>query len=423
MFTRQIERMQELRGGDVSAQVIDLLSSLLGNCQQPLEHRAPVTISVQNPAAPVSYFDDLTAFSAILAENPIGVIDTDPERNRFGWAGFFRGPVNIRPNNINGIGLVIVGGAHFNNLFIDNIYNHDGTPYRPLITQYARAQRNWEKNSGNPRVLVRLLDAWGGSETGTSFYVYIRQQFPDGTKHSDPNVIVGQDISFFYDSESTPVTTDPGAWDDKIGMVKLWHKIYDDSEDSIGKFDSNKTYSGWGLMDGVHNSGANGGSGIDMQDFFARGQIGTDACNNTERGTDRHNHNISLDGSETGIKVYDPDNSGDLSSDFPAHRAHVHRIGTHCGVQDFTSTSTELAGYLITELADEHTATGPFYSSTEKESEVDHSSAHDDITLRHGVNDPGHSHLGEAFENLHLPPYKYLHFIERVDNSFEQLGV
>lgn len=298
---------------------------------------------------------------------------------------------------------------------------------------YGKAQRNWNQSGGawgEGYVSVRFLDTGiGGTEVGAAFNASFAMEQPTaGTRRRDPNVVGGDEIMLAVDQFNNVVVVDPGAWDDRIGMIKLWHDVYDDGADSLGKFDASKTYSGWGLMDAVHNSSANGGSGIDMQDFFPRGQVGTDACDNTENGTDRHSHTASLEESFTGIKVYDPDNSGDLSSDYPAHRDHRHLGGSHCGQCDLEQVSTpDASTYLIVSFADDHSDDFKWYSSgaVEMGAGGSHSSASDHaaITLRHAVNDPGHSHVGDINEALHLPPYKFLHFVERVRNSFETLGV
>lgn len=128
------------------------------------------------------------------------------------------------------------------------------TDYRP---RYCRAQHQWYKNSGNPRVSVKALTGYGGTETGAAFYVYLRSTHYG----KDPNVHIGQDFLYQQDIDGEYITLDPNCYDDAIGTVKELEEDYTTSV--YGTLSGGKPISGWAFQDGALNSTANGGSGKD----------------------------------------------------------------------------------------------------------------------------------------------------------------
>ena len=128
---------------------------------------------------------------------------------------------------------------------------------------WGRTQTQWQKNSGDPRVIIRQVTGWPGrtsaTTSGANFWCYLPP-----TNNSDPNISGGVNIPYVLDQDGFAVCVGDYL-DAKIGSVRQWVGAKADIP------------SGWGLMNGVANSAGNGGSGFAMvtvyDQYFA---LGTD---------------------------------------------------------------------------------------------------------------------------------------------------
>jgi hypothetical protein len=142
---------------------------------------------------------------------------------------------------------------------------------------WGRTQANWEENTGDPRVSVKLVaNRTSTTVIGDAFYVYLPR--PNG---HDPNVLSGYNIPFFYDANGDAVCIGD-YMDQKVGTV-----VFRVNASPPG---------GWVKMDGTANAA---GSALDARRRFVRapyddadiGDIGGDDTDATS--TDyKHNHYI-----------------------------------------------------------------------------------------------------------------------------------
>jgi hypothetical protein len=140
---------------------------------------------------------------------------------------------------------------------------------------WGRTQANWEENTGDPRVSVKLVaNRTSTTVIGDAFYVYLPR--PNG---HDPNVLSGYNIPFFYDANGDAVCIGD-YMDQKVGTVVL--RV---NESPPG---------GWVAMDGTANTS---GSSIDARRRFIRapgadlgsvGDVGGDIDDNST--SFKHNH-------------------------------------------------------------------------------------------------------------------------------------
>ena len=274
---------------------------------------------------------------------------------------------------------------------------------------YVIAQHNWRLDS---TVSVKLWN--GAAAVGAAFFAKLSYAGVSGAHHGDPNVVKGDVLMCMVDKNNDPVIIDPMAWDQPIGSVKGWIKAYNDDPDNLGGTDGGTYFSGWGLMNAVANSSGNGGSGRDWQDFFLRGAQGTGVPSTTAFGEDRHTHIVSLLYAYTGITV-----------SVTAHPSHVHKMLSHCGTCQLAADGGGQSTYLITGFVDDHVSGPNAWTGIQKLASSSHSSDHDDLTLDHEVYtlDPGHTHTAVVGDAPNFPPYKEVHWLERVDNSFDTIGV
>ena len=143
------------------------------------------------------------------------------------------------------------------------------------VTYWGIAQHNWQDNLVDcPYVMVKLCeDCDGTNPTGDEIEVLLPR-----ANDSDPNVIAGEVIGYLGASDGTYVcVTD--YMDCRIRTGKLWTGAASDIP------------AGWATMDGTANSGPNGGSGINVNQKFLRGQTG--ASGNTG-GEPNHTHVIEV---------------------------------------------------------------------------------------------------------------------------------
>jgi hypothetical protein len=291
--------------------------------------------------------------------------------------------------------------------------------------RYCVAQNQWEKNSGNPRVVVKALTGWAGSETGEVFHVYLRAGYGSGGRSRDPNVRIGQKFTYTLDHEGVPISTDAACWDDPIGTVKELEVAWNASglDAQVG----GKYISGWALQNGVINATSDGGSGKDWST-----NNGTPPSGQSEwppiyqapfDGTNQppgnqllpagaslaHNHAIIPAPAYTGVGVAVAD-----------HPDHIHDIGCATTTTPVPGGGSEYIG--IINLVNQVTPQGVFYTGTPKDPST--SFPYSAMTLSHSVSvsDPGHYHADTIVPTYQPVWYKRVLKIERVDNSFEVLG-
>ena len=292
-------------------------------------------------------------------------------------------------------------------------YDWKNGEYFPVAAEsrafQVKAQYNWRTSN------VVSCKLWSeGAEVGAAFDVKLcnlGSPSDAGYVHGCPNVIKGQVIWVMKTHTNEVVCIDSTAWDWPIGSVRLSTTAYNGT---------NPPYSGWAFMDGTSNATSYNGSGIDMRNYFPRGQVTkTDADTDTARGTSSHSHYITIDPSYANITVYDPDRSGDLGVEtYPRHQEHIHTLQGcgKCEIYDPDGDPSDDNLYYL--AAGGGATTNEHLTSTEKDDDYPYST----INLRHAVYDPGHVHEGQAVGESHIPPYKTLHYLERVDNSHDTMG-
>jgi len=268
--------------------------------------------------------------------------------------------------------------------------------------RWAVAQHNWDYSGGNSpsqgggmsTVLCReATDFRGNGTTGnTDITIYLPV-----TPGDDPNVVEGTVIAFFEMNDGTFMA--PGYGDDQIGTVR---------HDITGNAVSPK---GWGVMDGSDNSKLKGGSALDIatNKRFLR-QWDVVGSNKGTGGAESDSvtvgaHSGSAMDSSISISNHSAGNTGNTTISDAA--AHTHGL-----------TSTTIA-------------TGTFSSATVATpdntglpiSDITHS-AHNHTTpaLSHSIS--GSSSLSHSAVSVDtLPPFLYVAFLERLNNSRTGLGL
>lgn len=282
---------------------------------------------------------------------------------------------------------------------------------------YVQAQHNWNTS------LYFAAKFWNpstGLAEGSEFNVDLAKATVAGANTRDPNVVKGMVLACSVDQYGTPFCIDPSAWDDPIGTIKAWWKAYNSDEGNIGGQITGTYISGWARMDGTINGTSVGGSGIDMKGYFPLGKTGsaTTAPDNTAGGSTSHGHDLSIDGTVVDVTVDD-------------HPDHTHPMGEY-GLTLRYNPDTPYRGTSWTDGAlvpwdDDHPTDGfgnsPAYTGPPTEYSVSHSSNHGYVTLDHAVTVDSHGHTGTADDASHIPPYKAIHFIERVNNSYNLIGI
>jgi len=270
--------------------------------------------------------------------------------------------------------------------------------------RWAVAQHNWDysgsdspsQGGGMSTVLCReATDSQGNGTTGnTDITIYLPV-----TPGDDPNVVEGTVIAFFEMNDGAFMA--PGYGDDQIGTVR---------HDINGSATSPK---GWGVMDGSDNSKAKGGSALDIatNERFLR-QWATVGDNTSTGGAETDSVTV---GSHSGGSVdsaitISNHSSGTSGSTVISDSAdHVHGLDNSTQVGDggggtpvnvVTDNQTQLPLANITHGA--HTHTIPALSHT-----ISGSSS-----LSHG-----------AVSVDTVPPFLYVAFLERLNNSRTGLGL
>lgn len=438
------------------------------------------------PSPAVAYNADLPLFAALQAQNYTGFWGGDApniEVDR-GLAAFFRGPVRIDANlfDLRRIGLVVNNAIWCQRIYVGSIYDLNGDPYEfghtyrhegvtvgtqtttnllngpgytwtaseDLVndeievslnidfgkettitvnsqvvnassqTFWIKCQHCWNESG---YVTAKVLASYGGLELGTEFNAYFTDYNPADKL---PIAYKGQKLLCTLESDGTVRIIDDNAFGPPLGTVR-WIARLSFSESDFQIMDGSVNISGWGVQDSAANDPTNyAGSGMDWSTddgvtgaqyppIYLYPKVGgvTNALNEGSGGSITHDHTVLTDAGFADL------------ADHPHHR---HRFAVHCGTFHFLTGAAEdpgsALGYLLTELEDRHDDFGlPVYTGNELDSINSHTSSdvHEAITLTH--EDAGHAHTGDTGGAYQLVHRKSLCPIERVKNSFQQLGI
>ena len=268
------------------------------------------------------------------------------------------------------------------------------------------AKTNWESNrpSSCDSVDINPVDNCEGDNpvTGTTVTVML-----PSSAEQDPNVIAAEVIAYQMAAGSQHVCVSDYV-DDKIGTVKMW---------ALG---SAGIPPGWAIMNGSANSS---GSAIDMTGFFPRGAA---AASNTGGGTSSHTHNIDivvfphfveeLSHTHTAIPTLPPHTQAELThnhgqnettpTDFDVWENDSEQhlpVGRPADCTDGPIGPVD--GVVGLGTCGSGDAWGPLYH---------------DINVEILPGNPpqlDHTAVGTIDSAQHIPPFKDLIFIERIDNS------
>jgi len=270
--------------------------------------------------------------------------------------------------------------------------------------RWAVAQHNWDYSGGNSpsqgggmsTVLCReATDFRGNGTTGnTDITIYLPV-----TPGDDPNVVEGTVIAFFEMNDGTFMA--PGYGDDQIGTVR---------HDITGNAVSPK---GWGVMDGSDNSKLKGGSALDIatNKRFLR-QWDVVGSNKGTGGAESDSvtvgaHSGSAVDSSIAITTH---SSGTTGSTVISDAAlHVHELDNSTQVGDggggtpVNVVTNNLTDGVVGDIThSSHTHTIPALShSASGSSSLSHSAVSVDT----------------------VPPFLYVAFLERLNNSRTGLGL
>ena len=282
------------------------------------------------------------------------------------------------------------------------IVGSDLRPYR-----WAKATYNWEHSGTSPSlgggrgwVMARECEDLNGNHIqGDLVKIYLPTN-----PGQDPNVITGDVIGFSRSKDGTYVAS--GYGDDRVGSIRMGVQ-------------GDKGVRGWGVMDGTKNSKVNGGSGLNAGDKFMRmwtstsdvGNTGGAASNSTTVAVTDHN----ISDIASGIGTHSGSDVAGTLSDHPASGlSHKHEvsdttIGTGTTSTVGVLTGDSVGGTFYTKLAN---AGGSDLAHSGSGS-LSHSGSG---TISHTVTVNGGSGVPT------IPPYMYVAYLERLDNSRTRLG-
>ena len=269
--------------------------------------------------------------------------------------------------------------------------------------RWAVARHNWDYNpkssvppsrGGKTSIVVcKECDSHLGNNTAGKDEITIYLPVPPG---HDPNVTKNHVISFAVASDGTFVAL--GYEDSRIGAALL-------------DIDGTQRRKGWAVMDGTLNGKIYGGSAIDLRNRFPR-QWNTSSQNKTTGGaaTDSvtvGSHAGSAVDSAVAIATHGAGNTGNTTIDEAVPHLHI---------LDNTSVVTSAASGTPMNFVSGDISGLP-------QDDLAHS-AHNHTTpaLSHSVT--GSSALSHSAVSVDtVPPFTYLAYMERVNNSRRFLGI
>lgn len=285
--------------------------------------------------------------------------------------------------------------------------------------QWFRTKENWTSDWTDDQaahyVVCHPCDDYLGANTDSETEVTVRlpsgyrQDSPRTGHNQDPNVVASDVIAAVL-AEDGSYTCVSDYLDDKVGTVKMWVSLYDAVPE------------GWVIMDGVENSVANGGSGLNMTGRFVRGS-GRIAGNTG--GWETHTHQVDVD--------IEPHSTTELA--FAINHTHAVTVAEHSVVdlehEHPIDTITPSIGaddgvvpdwpypYMCTGAPEDYSGShtcddtdwGPLAHAEAITSEAFAGGQVPPHALEH---DSGDSITDEV---SNIPPYTDLIFIERIDNS------
>ncbi len=291
--------------------------------------------------------------------------------------------------------------------------------------EWAQASYNWNNNLGAmPFVTSKeITSRTSTNATSTNVPVWLPR-----TGAGDPNVVAGDVIPFLLDGAGARV-----CCGDYLQAKILSVEMFTGTTNDIG--------AGWGLMDGVQNSTANGGSGIAMaagSDRFFPRAAGTGGEVGGSSGSSLYNLNLSGNTTTAGIGAL-VCSSHQVDAAFTTSTEH---LGS-------TSMQTELANTGISLAEHDHSMTGTTYVSQSSSDVIVYKDDTPDMSSAAStVIDPGHRHSIKSTDVLHshtgsfstrhnhtiastvhshawaastsvptIPPFKSLLFKERLNNA------
>lgn len=265
---------------------------------------------------------------------------------------------------------------------------------------WGKAQHQWEKNSGSPKVSLKAVPAYPTetTEVGSAFDCALPNP---NTAEFDPNVIKGQYIPYKLDDSGNAVCV--GNY---LGPKIKTARWYLGDPDDLVITESTKNISGWGWMDGTANASGNGGTGINSKGYYSfNSDTDTGAISASELvAAATHTHAGPTDSATTGITIAD-------------HPDHTHAVGCANTTKDIPTGGSTYYG--IISFEDQHTPSGLFYTGPQRTAHSSHSS----LTLSHSPSDSGHTHSLTTTASGSDPNKFKMYLVERLDNSFETLSI
>jgi len=269
---------------------------------------------------------------------------------------------------------------------------------------------NYPSNGGRARVTVKECDdSVGTNPHGDDIVVYL-----PSNAGGDPNLVAGDVIAFVVTANTTPVCVS-SYMDDPIGTVKMFTGT------------SGETRPGWVCMNGSQNTDkTRTGEAWSMVDKFPRGAC-SDGQIGLTGGSETHDH-----GGETGSSapLTSSNTTGIAVDNHPAwtiaealrdHDDHSHLVAANPEGPQF-APQEDGGSNLVSVTCTSGVKSAANCGEPAAGGELGHYGKESGGDLTHYVTDPGHQHDVDDHTHTiptdsHLPPYRTLRFIERVDNS------
>ena len=273
--------------------------------------------------------------------------------------------------------------------------------------RWAKCSYNWDyyydipSKEGKPGfVLAReCSDSAGRDITGNQIKIFL----PTG-RGQDPNLESGDVVMFFKMSDGTYIAA--GYGDSRVGSVVMGTQA-----DSSAR--------GWGIMDGTNNSATIGGSGLNFAGKFPRCWTASSDSGSTGGAASQSvtvavaNHNISDVAS--GLGTHSGSDVAGTISDHPASGlSHKHEVSDTTIGTGTTSTVGVLTGDSVG---------GTFYTKLANAGGSDLAHSGSGSLSHSGSGTISHTvtvNSGNPVDTI--PPFGYVSFMERINNSRTKIG-